>query len=103
MQFNNLRRNILAMLGESWRQTGARGAFSLDPIRSEFADIPESDLDGHIQSLAQAGYINLAAGGHWAELTPKGIDRLKVIHGKKTDEEVVFPKELEQPLSGNQD
>ena len=103
MHFNNLRRNILAMLGESWRQTGARGAFSLDPIRSEFADIPESDLDGHIRSLAQAGYINLTTGGNWAELTSKGIDRLKIIQGQKKDDEVVVPKELEQPRPGNQD
>ena len=95
MQFNNLRRNILAMLGEYWRQSGEKGRFSLHPIREEFSDIPGRDLDGHIASLETNGYIELTENGAFARLTRKGLDRLKIIEIEKDDEEIVVPKELD--------
>jgi hypothetical protein len=72
MQFNNLRPNILAMLGEYWRQSGEKGRFSLDPIREEFSDIPERDINDHIPSLEKNGYIELTENGDFARLTRKG-------------------------------
>ena len=95
MQFNNLRRNILAMLGECWRQSGEKGRFSLDPIRQEFSDIPGRDMDDHIASLETNGYIELTENGDFARLTRKGLDRLKIIAVEKNDEEIVVPKELD--------
>jgi hypothetical protein len=95
MQFNNLRRNILAILGEYWRQSGEKGRFSLDPIRQEFSDIPGRDMDDHIASLETNGYIELTENGDFARLTRKGIDRLKIIAVEKNDEKIVVPKQLD--------
>jgi hypothetical protein len=95
MQFNNLRRNILAMLGEYWHQTGERGGFSLAPIRKEFSDIPQGDMEDHIASLAGNGYIELSENDDFARLTQKGIERLKIIKVKKNEEKIVVPKELD--------
>lgn len=94
MHFNNLRRNILAMLGESWSKTGERGNFSLEPIRTEFADIPESDFEDHLDSLVREGYIKLSADGDFAELTPEGVNRLKIVSSQKGEDDVVVPKKL---------
>jgi hypothetical protein len=95
MQFNNLRRNILAMLGEYWRQSGEKGQFPLGPIREEFSDIPARDMDVHIASLEGNGYIELTENGDFARLTPRGLDRLKIITVEKKDDEIVVPKELD--------
>ena len=95
MQFNNLRRNILAMLGECWRQTGAKEKFSLRRVRTEFSDIPAEDLEGYIESLARNGYIKMSEDSQQAELTPKGVDQLKLIDVGQGNKEMVFVKELE--------
>jgi hypothetical protein len=94
MQFNNLRRNILAMLGEYWRQSGEKGRFSLDPIRQEFSDIPGRDMDDHIASLETNGYIELTESGDFARLTRKGLDRLKIIAVEKTTRKSLSQKNL---------
>lgn len=95
MQFNNLRRNILAMLGEYWRQSGEKGRFSLGPIREEFSDIPGRDMDDHLASLERNGYIELTENGDSARLTRKGLDHLAIVAVEKNDEEIVVPKELD--------
>ena len=95
MEFNNLRRNILAVLGERWRQTGMKGKFSLRNVRSEFSDIPDKDLEGHIGSLARDGYIKLFDNSQQVELTSKGVARLKIIDAEQRDGKMVFVKELE--------
>ena len=95
MQFNNLRRNILAMLGECYRQKGVKGKFSLHQVRSEFADIPEKDLEGYITSLARNGYIKVSDNAQQAELTQKGVDQLEILDVEQREKGMVFVKELE--------
>lgn len=94
MDFNNLRRNILALIGEKWHQSGKKGEFSLGPVRSEFSDIPESDLEEHIESLNRQGYIKLSDSGNRASLTRKGLERLKIIDDDAHNGRMVVPGRL---------
>lgn len=95
MKFINLRRNILAILGNNWRKTGSTGPFAIHPIREEFSDIPDENFEVQIKSLAHNDYINLSDDSCWANLTEKGLAQLRIIHAEKNDENIVMVKKLE--------
>jgi len=94
MEFNNLRRNILAILGEEWQKSESNGKISLHPVRSEFSDLPESDLENYIESLARDGYIMLSDDRNRAKLTGKGISRLTLSEAEKSDAKMVVVDQL---------
>jgi len=95
MEFNNLRRNILARLGKKMRQSNGKKSFVLDGIRSEYSDIPEKDVNGAIHSLNDKGIILLSNDNQSIQLTKKGLSRLQIIKDRKNNDEVVLAKEID--------
>jgi len=94
MEFNNLRRNILARLGKKLRQPNGKKSFALDGIKSDYSDIPKKDMDGAIHSLKDSGLVLFSKDKQSIQLTPKGLDRLQVIKDRKGKNEVVIAKEI---------
>jgi hypothetical protein len=94
LEFNNLRRQILANLGHKWRETNKIRTFDLETIQSEFADIPGKNLKASIRSLADEGHIQLSHGNHRISLTHKGLDHLRIIYTEKKDEEIIVAEKL---------
>jgi hypothetical protein len=95
MEFNNLRRNILARLGKKMRQSNGKKSFVVDGIRSDYSDIPKNDVDGAIHSLKEHGFVLFSKNKHAIQLTPKGLDRLHIIKDRKNNDEVVIAKEID--------
>ena len=95
MEFNNLRRNILARLGKKMRQSNGKKSFVLDGIRSDYSDIPKNDVEGAIHSLKDKGFILLYNDNQSIQLTQKGLSRLHIIKDRKNNDEVVLAKEID--------
>lgn len=95
MEFNNLRRNILARLGKELRMPNGNKSSAMDGIRSDYSDIPETDVEDAIQSLKDNGLILLSSENQSIQLTPKGLDRLQVIKDRKNNDEVILAKEID--------
>ena len=94
MEFINLRRQILANLGQKWRETNTIRPFDVETIQTNFADIPENAFEASIQSLEKEGHIQLANDCRTISLTHKGLDHLRVIYTDRKDEEVVVAEKL---------
>jgi hypothetical protein len=92
MKFNNLRRQILANLGQKWRETNTIQTFDFKTIQSEFADIPETDFETSIRSLEDGGHIQRSHDGRTISLTHKGLDHLRIIIRKKRMRRLSWPK-----------
>lgn len=95
MEFNNLRRNILARLGKKQCQSNGNKSFVLDGIRSEYRDIPEKDVDGAIHSLKDNGLVLFSKDRQSIQLTPKGLKRLQVLRDRKSNNEFVIAKDID--------
>ena len=95
MEFNNLRRNILARLGKSWRQSNGKNSFLLDRVRSDYSDIPPKEVEGAIRSLHDEGLILLSGNNKTVRLTRDGLNRLRVIKDLKHDNEIVTVKAID--------
>lgn len=95
MEFDNLRRNILAGLGKQWRQSKGKRNYYLDGIRSEYSDIPVRDVDGAVQSLIAKGFILLSREKQSIQITPKGLNRLQVIKDRNNNDDVIMAKEID--------
>jgi len=94
MEFNNLRRQILANLGQKWRESNTIQSFDKETIQSKFADIPEGNFDASIQSLEDDGHIQCANNCRTISLTHKGINHLRIIDTDKKDEEIIVAEKL---------
>ena len=95
MEFNNLRRNILARLGKQWRQSNGNNCIFLDRVRSDYGDIPPKDVEGAIRSLKDEGLILLSGKKEMVRLTRDGLNRLRVIKDRKSDNEIIVAKEID--------
>ena len=95
MEFNNLRRNILAGLGKKWRQSNGKSSIFLDRVRSDYGDIPPKDVEGAIRSLQDEGLIVMSGKKEMVRLTRDGLNRLRVIRNRKSDNEIVMAKEID--------
>ena len=95
MEFNNLRRNILARLGKKMRQSNGKKSFILDGIRSDYSDIPKNDVEDAIYSLKDKGFILLSNENQSIQLTKKGLNRLHIIKNRKSNDEVIIAKEID--------
>jgi hypothetical protein len=95
MEFNNLRRNILARLGKKMRQSNGKKSFVLDGIQSDYSDIPKNEVEGAIHSLKEKGFILLSNENRSIQLTQKGLNQLQIIKDPKRNNEVVIAKEID--------
>jgi hypothetical protein len=77
MDFRNLSRNILFILGEDWHQSGVMGPFTMRRIYEEFSDIPGEHVTSAIMSLQAEGSLKVHDGAQRISLTPKGIFKVE--------------------------
>jgi hypothetical protein len=95
MEFDNLRRNILARLGKKLRQGNGKNVFGLDGIRSAYSDIPEQYVESAIHSLSDKGLVLFSKDKQSIQLTQKGFNRLQVVKDRKGKNEVVIPRAID--------
>ena len=82
MEFKNLRRNILDILGERFVQQGDTGPYSEDIVYDHFADFPRDSVKDALEDLRRAGYLSAGDVRSLIRLTERGLNQITV--SKKT-------------------
>jgi len=94
MEFKNIRRNILYLLGDEWLKSGTLGPFATDRIFDNFSDIPNENMKDALISIKEEGFVHLTSNYRNISLTQKGLSKIKVIHLPE-DGKLPFPKQLD--------
>jgi hypothetical protein len=79
MEFKNIERNILYLLGNEWLTSGTLDSFDTDWIFDEFSDIPDKNIRNAMNSIKEKGLVELTPNDSRISLTPKGLLKIKVI------------------------
>ena len=94
MEFKNIRRNILYLLGDEWLKSGTLGPFATDGIFDKFSDIPNENMKDALTSIKDEGFVYLTSNYRNISLTQKGLSKIKVIH-LPGNGKLPFPKQLD--------
>jgi len=94
MEFKNLERNILFLLGNQWLKSGNRGPFDTKWILEKFSDIPQKNMIEALRSINERDFIELTSNDHKISLTEKGLTKIKVIH-MPGNGYLPYPRQLE--------
>jgi predicted transcriptional regulator len=78
MEFSNLRRNILDLLGDQWIQSKKIKAFKKKLIFEAFADIPAKNLEDAIEALKDDEFLEMTPDNDRMILTQKGLAQIEV-------------------------
>jgi predicted transcriptional regulator len=73
MEFKNLGRNVLDMLGDDWCRSESLGPFQIDNVYMVFSDIPEENVTAELMEMDKNGLIHLHGDGKNLSLTSKGV------------------------------
>jgi hypothetical protein len=93
MEFNNIERNILYLLGNEWLKSGTLGPFETKWIFEQYADIPDKNMKQALRSIKQRGLVDFPSDYRNIYLTQKGLSNIKVINLPENDQFPV-PKKL---------
>ena len=78
LEFRNLDRAIVDMLGDVWNQKGPPGYTDLKRIFENFADIPTQEVKATLRDLHHRQMIRYTPDSKTVFLTVKGLNRLQV-------------------------
>jgi hypothetical protein len=94
MEFKNLERNILYLVGKEWLKSGTLGSFDTKWIFDKFSDIPDKNMYAALSTIKERGLVELTSNYCNISLTQKGLSKIKVI--KLPDNgKFPFPGQLE--------
>jgi hypothetical protein len=94
MEFKNIRRNILYLLGDEWLKSGTLGPFATNNIFDKFSDIPNENMEDALISIKDEGLVYLTSNYRNISLTQKGLSKIKVIH-LPDNGKLPFPEQLD--------
>jgi hypothetical protein len=94
MEFKNIRRNILYILGDEWLKSGTLGPFATERIIDKFSDIPNENMKDALISIKEEGFVYLTSNYRSISLTQKGLSKIKVIN-LPDNGKLPFPKQLD--------
>ena len=94
MEFKNIRRNILYLLGDEWLKSGTLGPFDTGRIFDKFSDIPDENMQDALTSIKEEGFVYLTSNYRNISLTQKGLSKIKVIY-LPGNGKLPFPKQLD--------
>ena len=76
MEFKNLERNILHVLGEQYARKGASLPYSEDDIFDRFSDLPRESVKTALEDLRRAGLLSAGDVRRHLVITERGWNRL---------------------------
>lgn len=94
MEFNNIERNILYLLGNEWLKSRTLGPFETRWIFDKFSDIPDKSIKTALRSINESGFVKLTSNYDQISLTQKGLSKIKIIKIPENGE-VPVPRKLD--------
>lgn len=82
MEFKNLQRNILDVLGEQYVQKGNTGPYPEDYILGRFSDLPRESVKAALEDLRRAGLLSAGDVRKQLTLTERALGRIAVFRKK---------------------
>lgn len=95
MNFNNIERNILYLLGKEKLKSGSLEPFDTQRIFDEFSDIPDKNLKAALKSMKEEGLAKFTPNYRSISLTRKGLSKIKVIDLPHNGGKLPFPHSLD--------
>jgi hypothetical protein len=82
MEFKNLRRNILDVLGEQFVRKGDTGPYPEDFVYDHFSDLPRDSVKQALEDLRRAGFLSAGDVRAVFKLTERGLDQIAIFKKK---------------------
>ena len=93
MEFKNIERNILYLLGKEWLNSGTLDSFDTSWIFERFSDIPDENMYAALRTIKELGLVELTSDYGNISLTPRGLSKIEFIQ-LPANGKLPFPKQL---------